>query len=256
MEKTITVEVPVPENAPIDAEPTTREEVISEPHQFKRLYVRANASPYTGALTRVYLSGAPEHRATFENGFRKGIAYWWSSEGVLLRAAEGWGALEKELDANATASPLDAVKEELAKHEADPNKPAFRGGSSDFDKWGKHDDDGRLTDVRTGEIVSGLIQLFDDNGKIQTEEHYQDGQLHGSTKHYHANGVQSMKVPFSHGEKSGTETWWGDNGLKTYKANYLNGELNGMETTWDETGAIVTQNRYQDGKLVEAVYER
>lgn len=256
VQKTITVEVPVPENAPDDAEPTTREEVISEPHQFRRLYARADSRPHTGVITRVYLSGAPEFRATFEDGFRKGVAYWWSPEGVLLNAVEGWGALEKELDVNATASPLDAVKEELAGHESDPNKPVFRGGSSDFDKWGKHDDDGRLTDARTGEIVSGLIQLYGPDGKIQTENHYQDGQLHGDSKTYHASGVQSMKVPFSRGEKSGTETWWGDNGLKTYEANYLNGELNGLETTWDETGAIITQNRYQDGKLVETVYER
>ena len=256
VEKIITVEVPLLENAPDDAEPTTREEVVSDPHQFGRLYARAEARPHTGVITRIYLSGAPEFRATFKDGFRNGIAYWWSAEGVLLKAVEGWGGLEKELDVNATASPLEAVKAELADHETDPSRPVFRGGSTDFDKWGRHDDEGRLIDARTGEVISGLIQLYGSDGKVQMEEHYQNGQLHGDTKHYHANGIQSMKVPFSGGKKFGTETWWGDNGLKTYEANYLNDELNGLETIWDETGAIVTQYRYQDGKLVETVYER
>ena len=258
-EKTIVVQIAIPDTDGVEIEAASRneEKVVVEPVNLMRLYVRAGSLPFTGSVTRLYLSGTPEFHATFGNGFRTGIAYWWNAGGKLLQAVKGWGDEEEELDVNAIADdPLSQITQKLAATEPDPNKPIFRGTHDGFDDWNNYGEDGKLVDGSTGEVVSGQIKLYGENGKLESETSYLDGQMHGASNSYHANGVQSMKMLYSRGEKTGTETWWGDNGMKSYEANYSNGKRNGLETIWDETGAILSQQRYQEGELVETVYEK
>lgn len=258
-EKTIIVQIAIPDTDGVEVEAASRneEKVVLEPVNLMRLYVRVGTLPFTGSVTRLYLSGSPEFYATFENGFRTGIAYWWNADGKLLQVVKGWGGDEEELDVNAIADdPLSQITQKLAAREPDPNKPIFRGTQDGFDDWNNYDADGKLVDGSTGEVVSGQIKLYGEDGKLESETSYLDGQMHGASNSYHTNGVQSIKTLFSRGEKTGTETWWSDNGMKSYEVNYSNGKINGLETIWDEAGAILSQNRYQEGELVETVYEK
>ena len=238
------------------AKPKLEERLVTEPNEVKRLYVRAVDQPYNGRIIRLYLSGSPEYQANFESGFRKGIAYWWSPDGKLVRAVTGWGNDLEEVDVNSIANPFDKVVAEVTNREPESDQPVFLGSAKSFEKWNKYDAENRLTDGTTGEVVSGQVKLFGDDGKLQSESNYQNGLVHGFSNSYHSNGVQATKTVFSNGEKAGTETWWGENGLKSYEANFVNGKMNGLETIWSEDGSIASQLRYSDGKLVETVYSK
>ena len=232
------------------------EQIVREPVEVKRLYVRAVDQPYNGRIIRLYLSGSPEYQADFDDGFRKGVARWWSPDGELVRAATGWGNDLEEIDVNTIVNPFDKVVAEIANREPKSGQSVFRGSAKSFEEWNKYDAENRLTDATTGEVVSGQVKLYGDDGKLQSEDNYQDGLVHGFSNSYHSNGVQATKTVFSNGDKTGTETWWGDNGLKSYEANFVNGKLNGLETIWSEDGSISSQLRYNDGKLVESVYTK
>jgi antitoxin component YwqK of YwqJK toxin-antitoxin module len=255
-QKKILVEVPDGTDEVDCLPPKLEERIVSEPVEVKRLYVRTVDQPYTGRIIRLYLSGSPEYLANFESGFRKGVAYWWSPDGKLARAARGWGNELEEVDVNTVVNPFEKVIAEMTNREPESDKPFFRGSAKRFEEWNKYDSENRLTDGTTGELVSGQVKLYGDDGKLQSESHYQDGLVHGFSNSFHSNGVQATKTVFSNGDKTGTETWWGDNGLKSYEANFVNGKMNGLETIWGEGGSISSQLRYKDGKLVETVYTK
>ena len=255
-QKKILIEVPDEGEEAEGSKPKLEEQIVNEPVEVKRLYVRTIEKPYNGRITRLYLSGAPEHQANFDSGFRTGIAYWWSPDGKLVRAATGWGNDLEEVDVNSIENPFDKVVAALANREPESDQPVFRGSAKSFEEWNKYDAENRLTDGTTGELVSGQVKLYGDDGKLQSESNYQNGLVHGFSNSYHSNGVQATKTVFSNGEKAGTETWWGDNGLKSYEANFVDGQINGLETIWSEDGSISSQLRYSDGKLVETVYSK
>ena len=255
-QKKILIEVPDEGEEAEGSKPKLEEQIVNEPVEVKRLYVRTIEKPYNGRITRLYLSGAPEHQANFDSGFRAGIAYWWNPDGKLVRAAKGWGNDIEEVDVNSIVNPFDKVVAEVANREPESDQPVFRGSAKSFEEWNKYDTENRLTDGTTGELVSGQVKLYGDDGKLQSESNYQNGLVHGFSNSYHSNGVQATKTVFSNGEKAGTETWWGENGLKSYEANFVNGKMNGLETLWSEDGSIASQLRYSDGKLVETVYSK
>ncbi|MDA9962666.1 hypothetical protein N9D63_07250 [Opitutales bacterium] len=254
--KKILVEVPDEGEETEGSKTKLEEQIVSEPGEVKRLYVRALDQPYNGRIIRLYLSGSPEYQANFESGFRTGVAYWWSPDGKLVRAATGWGNELEEVEVDSIVDPFDKVVAAVANREPESDRPVFRGSAKSFDEWNKYDAENRLTDGTTGEVVSGQVKLYGDDGKLQSESNYLDGVVHGFSNSYHSNGVQATKTIFSNGDKAGTETWWGDNGLKSYEANFVNGEMNGLETLWSEDGSISSQLRYNDGKLVETVYTK
>jgi hypothetical protein len=256
IKKSILVEVPDEGEETEGSKPKFEERVVTEPVEAKRLYVRTDGQPFDGRITRLYLSGSPEHQADFDSGFRKGMAYWWSLDGKLTRVAKGWGRDLEELDANSTPNPFDEAVAEVGKLEPDSRQSVFRGSARNFEEWNKYDSKNRLTDRSTGELVTGQVKLYGDDGKLQSEANYKDGVVHGFTNSYHSNGVQATKTVYSNGEKAGTETWWGDNGFKSYEANYVGGEMNGLETIWSDDGSISSQLRYAEGKLVESVYTK
>lgn len=255
-QKNIPVEVPDEGGETAGSKSEFEERIESEPKEVKRLYARAGDQPFNGRIIRLYLSGSPEYQANFESGFRKGIAYWWSLDGELVRAAKGWGSDLEEIDVDSVVNPFGDIVAELGKRTIESGQPVFRGSAKSFEEWNEYDAENRLTDGTTGETVSGQVKLFGNDGKLQSETNYKDGLVHGVSNSYHPNGVQSTKTVFSNGEKAGTETWWGENGLKSYEANFANGKMNGLETIWSEDGSISSQLRYSEGKLVETVYSK
>lgn len=255
-QKKILAVIPEAEEEVESANPKPEEQLLTEPLEVKRLYVRTVGEPYNGSIIRLYLSGSPEYHANFESGFRKGVAYWWSSDGELVRAVTGWGNDLEEVAVNSIVNPFDKIVAQVGNREPQSGQPVFRGSAKSFEEWNKYDTENRLTDGTTGELVSGQVKLYGNDGKLQSESNYKDGLVHGFSNSYHSNGVQATKTVFSNGAKAGTETWWGDNGLKSYEANFVNGKLNGLESLWSEDGSISSQLRYNDGKLVETVYPK
>jgi antitoxin component YwqK of YwqJK toxin-antitoxin module len=222
----------------------------------QQLHVRATSLPYNGRVTRLYLSGAPEYHAEFNDGFLKGVAYWWAPDGKLVRSARGSEGDLEELDLNFVVNPIGEMIAEINAREVEPNQPVFRGSTKQFSEWNKYDSENRLTDGTTGELVSGQVKLYGDDKKLMSKTNYRDGVMHGFSNSYHSNGVQATKTIFSNGNKTGTETWWGDNGLKSYEVNFLHGKMNGLETIWGEDGSITSQLRFKVGKLAETVYTK
>ena len=258
VEKTIKVLIALPSVDGVDG-PASREEdqLVKEPVDMLRLYVRSTGEPYTGSIIRTFTSGEPEYHAKFEDGFRMGIAYEWDKEGKLTKAMKGWGGNnEVDLDLSITADPLAKVLQQLSGRAVDPEEPIFRGTLDTFQDWNDYDSEDRLLNGESGEIVSGKVRLYGSDGKIEAESNYVDGKKHGIENVYHPNGVQSMKVLYAQGVKTGTETWWNANGLKSYEANFVNGQLNGIETIWNESGAIISQQRLDNGKVVEVLVEQ
>ncbi|SVE18147.1 uncharacterized protein METZ01_LOCUS471001, partial [marine metagenome] len=110
LERTITVEVELGEKpSVVDAEPETEERIITESVERLGLRVRANASLYTGRITRLGESGEAEFRGTFRNGYLEGMAYWWDDSGSLVRVVEAVNGLMTDLEIGEVKNPAERI---------------------------------------------------------------------------------------------------------------------------------------------------
>ncbi len=221
---------------------------------YPRLFVRSTARPYTGSIARVYLSGAPEFTGNYANGFLEGLARHWNSDGSLDSSARvKRGKIVEVHDLGDVEAVPPAQVERKQGESIVPSQPIFVGDNDILANWTTtKSEEGveYLLDKRTGQKVTGGLQVHDENGGISYYSEYQDGILHGRNDNWHHNGVKSIESNYANGLKNGVEVWRDESGLKTWEAHYLNGKQHGLETSWDENGTIIFQRSFQNGELV------
>ena len=202
---------------------------------YLKLFIRSDATPYTGSINRVYLSGAPKFTGNYENGFLEGVVRRWNSDGSLAsssRAKSGMTVeveIQGEFGSNGFVLPVHA--EPSQEDVVIPSELIFVGDNDNLVKWAMltfEEGIDYLLDKRTGKKVTGGLQVHDNNGGI-FEFNYDDGLKHGP------------------------ETQWNEKGIKIYETNFVKGKRYGIETTWNDDGTISSQNIYDNGELVESL---
>ena len=89
------------------------------------------------------------------------------------------------------------------------------------------------------------------NGEMQFEGEYKDGQKDGLWVSWFENGEKWSEANFLGGISEGRETVWYKSGVKNYEGYYLDGKLDGKWTFWDADGNVSKEVNYKGGKIVE-----
>ncbi len=115
-----------------------------------------------------------------------------------------------------------------------------------------------------------ILKRWNDNGAIRIEEHYLNGEKHGTSKclntntklvsennYYHGKlhgeclvwytmGSLRSKTCYENDEMHGLHQVWFDNGNKLLEANYKNGLLHGTYKRWYDNGNIFSETNYEN----------
>ena len=89
-----------------------------------------------------------------------------------------------------------------------------------------------------GELFSGVGYDVYENGQLQKEEAYKNGQLHGAWKEWYKDGKIWLEGSYKNGKEHGLEKWWHSNGALKFQGEYENGTLI-SQTCFDKNGVEV-----------------
>ena len=75
------------------------------------------------------------------------------------------------------------------------------------------------------EPFSGKATSYYENGQLELEANYKNGELHGLVRNWYENGQLKFEANYENGELHGLVRNWYENGQLEFEANYKNGEL-------------------------------
>tara|TARA_B110001450_G_scaffold162924_1_gene151850 strand:+ start:106 stop:609 length:504 start_codon:yes stop_codon:yes gene_type:complete len=104
----------------------------------------------------------------------------------------------------------------------------------------------------SGEPVTGIIEDFYANGKMEIRVTYRDGKMHGSSLSYHPNGQLSFRAEYWENQQVGESEYYEDDGF--LKARYLDIDDLQITTFYQKNGQLDSIERIKDNKL-HGVYE-
>jgi antitoxin component YwqK of YwqJK toxin-antitoxin module len=93
-------------------------------------------------------------------------------------------------------------------------------------------------------LEDGISELNFENGKLQEQRSYQDGQKHGIWYTYNESGVKIAEANYRHNKKDGIWRIWDESGKIRYEMYYSNGEKTGTWRIWDEMGNLTNERNY------------
>ena len=99
--------------------------------------------------------------------------------------------------------------------------------------------------VKNG-VLDGKAKVFYENGNCKKEMFFKNGEIHGNAKQWHESG----KLEIEDIEKNGTtnRTVYREDGSIYLTMSFQNHQLNGVRKTYDVNGKIVEEIDYTDGK--------
>ena len=124
---------------------------------------------------------------------------------------------------------------------------------------------------------NGLLRGWDDLGKIEREEFYNDDLRNGLCVYWFSNGQKKEEAIFKNGKKNGLFSGWYRNGNKRCEINYKNDNKDGLSiywykngnkkveenwslgvpiglwTEWHDTGKIYSEGVFRSGNLISKV---
>ena len=100
-----------------------------------------------------------------------------------------------------------------------------------------------IQDIRNG-LEDGITEIYFENGKIQEQRSYLEGQKHGIWFTYNEAGTKLSEAYYRHNKKDGIWRIWDETGKLRYEMYYSNGEKTGIWRIWDETGKLTSERNY------------
>ncbi len=104
-----------------------------------------------------------------------------------------------------------------------------------------------INTVQTGRL-HGRLQLWYENGQLQTEELYHKGRLHGIQRAWYPSGQIKKEVSFINGAFEGIRREWYLNGQLKLECSYKRNKLDGQMMEWQSTGQLKERGSYLEGK--------
>jgi len=93
----------------------------------------------------------------------------------------------------------------------------------------------------------GNWKLWDESGKLLSDENFHDSLLTGNCKYFFPTGQLLRAVTYNAGKMDGPASEYFDNGKKRSEANYSKGLLDGPYKAWFENGILDCEGKYSKG---------
>ena len=105
-----------------------------------------------------------------------------------------------------------------------------------------------------GNLFSGTIEYFYENGKLKQKEDYIDGKLDGEFIRNHTNGQLNASWAYTNGVRNGKSKSYYSNGQLNENMNYILGELDGIYEEYYDDGQLKENINYLLGER-DGIYE-
>lgn len=99
------------------------------------------------------------------------------------------------------------------------------------------------------DIPDGIALEFGDNGAVEVEENYRNGQLEGKRVLYRFGGIKRSVEYFVQGKLDGLKTVYYDNGFKQEEAGFKNGMREGVTKWYNQSEQVTIEYSYRKGVL-------
>ena len=103
---------------------------------------------------------------------------------------------------------------------------------------------------KEGGQQEGVAKWWYQNGKLMSETHWKNDEMHGSRKGWHENGVLSEESHWKNGVEDGMKRTWYENGQMESCGNFKAGEPDGVWKTWFENGQLWCEEIFDCGHRV------
>ena len=94
-------------------------------------------------------------------------------------------------------------------------------------------------------IKHGKSLVWYENGQLQYETDYKNGQIDGKSRAWYENGQLSYETDYKNGKIDGKSLVWRENGQLTYEKDYTNGQKDGKYLGWYDNG----QGWHENGQI-------
>ena len=103
-------------------------------------------------------------------------------------------------------------------------------------------------------VFEGISRVWNDQGNLAAEIHYQKGLLHTASLYYHPNGAIQKIIPYESGLIEGDLVVYDENGTLLEKVSYVSGQKQGEALCyWSKEHPLYIE-RYEADLLLEASY--
>ena len=99
---------------------------------------------------------------------------------------------------------------------------------------------------------TGISFENDENGQLQTKEHYKDGKL--QIEENYENGQLDQRRNYKDGKQEGLYELYYPNGQLAGRVNLKDGKLDGLREDYAENGQLALTGCYNNGKEVDMSY--
>ncbi len=96
--------------------------------------------------------------------------------------------------------------------------------------------------------------VFDEQGKVLAEIHYDKGVLTGKSQYFYSNGIISKVIPYERGLIHGKVIYYNEDGKEVGYSHYANGQKNGESFFAGNNSYPKKIEQYENGKLIKAKY--
>jgi antitoxin component YwqK of YwqJK toxin-antitoxin module len=100
-------------------------------------------------------------------------------------------------------------------------------------------------------ILDGKKTTYYDEGKIQEEGMWKNGQRHGITKWYTGSGNVAVEYNYENGVLQGSAKEYHDNGWTQAEGNHDKDERHGEWKEYGKDGMLIKTIKYEHGKIVK-----
>ncbi len=94
---------------------------------------------------------------------------------------------------------------------------------------------------------NGLSRHWREDGILDFEAHWRDGQFQGLTTHYFKNGNVQLESNFNNGQLDGVTKEYFESGKLATESSYQEGRLHGAYKEWDMNGKLIYESDFQNG---------
>lgn len=95
-------------------------------------------------------------------------------------------------------------------------------------------------------LATGLIKLYNEDGKILVEAEYNEGKKNGKVITYYPSGHIKAEFFLINGKREGRMRIWYDGGNKKFEAYYKDDMLNGKQIKYFPDGHVNVECEYKD----------
>jgi uncharacterized protein len=204
------------------------------------LFCRYQNNLLHGVREEHYGDGHIKSRIPYENGQRKGLAYFWEFNRELsyteryTSTTDSTMVLTTRINKDGHTIALGYLKNDLADS-----------------TWKEFYPDQKLKSIATFKQgkLNGWVETFYPDGKLLQKAAFKDQALEGKVLLYYPEGVLKSECQYERGAQNGLLIEYYNDGIMKTKSTYKNNTLNGLTQRYYPNGTLATEENYLNGVL-------